>query len=117
MKTIVALLITVSVCLAVVAVYSFGMSAYLRRLHADLQTGEKRQEHRTFVEDVLDGRGQGRPEQYVDALRVQWETIQAERSVSGSVIVTLRDLGWLAISAILTQLAAIYYLRRRLKNQ
>jgi hypothetical protein len=97
----------------IVAVYSFSLPAKLRALDS---TGESVQakKYEAFVTGVLSGGTQGRPDQYVDAMRVQGIITKNARARSASVLEFLSDVGWMAVYGIVTQLIAIYYIHRRL---
>ena len=103
--------------LAAIAVYSFVLPEKLGQIEKRSESSESHQKYEMFVADVLNGKAQGTPDQYVHAMQVQQIIIKSERNNSAAVLNSLRDLGWGAIYGIIFQLVAIYYINRRLRNQ
>ena len=116
MKNILAILILPNLMLITIAAYCFVVSSKLRELDSSSERGENHKKHEAFVTEVLNGKSEGRPDQYANAMRVQQIAIKNAREQSASVLDSLRDLGWAAVYGIVFQLVAIYYIHRRLRK-
>ena len=116
MKNILGLLLLPSAMLIAIAIYCFILPSRLAEIEQKGDSSESHKQYEKFVSDVVSGKAQGSPDQYIHAMQVQQITIKNEREHSASVLDSLKDLGWGAVYGIVFQLVAIYYIRKRLRK-
>ena len=72
--------------------------------------------HQQAIDRLINGQTQASPEEYRDALKRQHSMVEWERSYYEMLRGNMNYLGWTALFVALCQVAAVYYIHKRLRN-
>jgi hypothetical protein len=109
-------LLAPSIVFATVGICAFIISQSIQR-HADIEhTPEHQQKFDTFVTNVVSGKWQLTTDRWLVVLRSTERVAESERVVNADAAVEVRDFVWLAAIGIFWQVAAVFIVKRRLRQ-
>ena len=116
MKQIVFILLIPSVLMAGLGVYWISTVRMLDGKRAEFLERPEYLSHQQTIDGLISGQTQASPEKNRDDLKQQHSMVEWERGYYEMLRRKMLYLGWTAWFIALSQVAAIYYIHKRLRN-
>jgi hypothetical protein len=112
----IAILLAPSIVFAIVGITAFILSQSIQRYTDTPRESEHRQKYDTLVTNVVSGKWQLTTDRWLGILFLAEKTAESERAVNVSTGIEVRDFVDLAAIGIFWQVAAVFIVRRRLRQ-